>query len=93
MLMLKNEILDPILLRRTKDTRYVRLCLGHGRRWMCDENLMACWDTLGHCSAEDIMLPPRLVRLRQDRMDEKEDDFYQVRPLSLDHANTEGSKA
>jgi len=31
--------------------------------------------------AEDIMLPPRLVRLRQDRMDEKEEDFYQVHDL------------
>lgn len=49
MLTLKNEILDPLLLRRTKDTR-----------------------------AEDIMLPPRLVRLRHDRMDEREEDFYEA---------------
>lgn len=28
--------------------------------------------------AEDIMLPPRLVKLRQDKMDEKEEDFYQA---------------
>ena len=49
MLMLKNEILDPLLLRRTKDTR-----------------------------AEDIRLPPRLVRLRHDRMDEREEDFYEA---------------
>lgn len=24
------------------------------------------------------MLPPRLVKLRQDKMDEKEEDFYQA---------------
>jgi DNA repair protein RAD16 len=24
------------------------------------------------------MLPPRLVKLRQDRMDEREEDFYQA---------------
>ncbi|EWM25491.1 snf2 super family [Nannochloropsis gaditana] len=48
-LTLKNEILDPILLRRTKETR-----------------------------SEDIMLPPRLIKLRHDPMDEREEDFYQA---------------
>ncbi len=48
MLTLKNEILDPLLLRRTKDTR-----------------------------AADIMLPPRLVRVRALPLDEREADFYE----------------
>ena len=48
-LTLKNEILDPILLRRTKETR-----------------------------SQDIMLPPRLIKLRHDPMDEREEDFYQA---------------
>jgi DNA repair protein RAD16 len=49
MLQLKREILDKILLRRTKTTR-----------------------------SDDILLPPRLVRLRADRLDEREEDFYQA---------------
>ena len=49
MLKLKQQVLDEILLRRTKTTR-----------------------------AEDIQLPPRVVRVRQERLDEKEEDFYQA---------------
>eukprot|EP00607_Mallomonas_marina_P011056 CAMPEP_0182423774 /NCGR_PEP_ID=MMETSP1167-20130531/9858_1 /TAXON_ID=2988 /ORGANISM="Mallomonas Sp, Strain CCMP3275" /LENGTH=431 /DNA_ID=CAMNT_0024603047 /DNA_START=105 /DNA_END=1400 /DNA_ORIENTATION=+ len=49
MLKLKEQVLDEILLRRTKITR-----------------------------ADDIQLPPRLVRVRQEPMDEREDDFYQA---------------
>eukprot|EP01034_Spumella_vulgaris_P021514 gene21514-27549_t len=49
MLKLKQQILDEILLRRTKTTR-----------------------------ADDILLPPRVVRVRQERLDEKEEDFYQA---------------
>lgn len=49
MLKLKQQILDEILLRRTKTTR-----------------------------ADDILLPTRIVRLRQEKMDEKEEDFYQA---------------
>ena len=30
--------------------------------------------------AEDIELPIRIVKVRQDLLDEREDDFYQVRP-------------
>ena len=44
---LKREILDEILLRRTKQTR-----------------------------AEDIQLPPRIVRVRRERLDAQEEDFY-----------------
>jgi hypothetical protein len=49
MLKLKQQILDEILLRRTKTTR-----------------------------ADDILLPPRVVHVRQERLDEKEEDFYQA---------------
>lgn len=49
MLKLKQQVLDEILLRRTKTTR-----------------------------AEDIQLPPRVVKVRQERLDEKEEDFYQA---------------
>lgn len=49
MLKLKHQILDNILLRRTKTTR-----------------------------ADDIQLPMRIVQVRQERMDEKEEDFYQA---------------
>lgn len=47
MLKLKQQVLDEILLRRTKTTR-----------------------------AEDIQLPPRVVKVRQEKLDEKEEDFY-----------------
>ena len=43
MLRLKNEVLDEILLRRTKLTR-----------------------------ADDIQLPTRVVKVRRERLDEKE---------------------
>jgi DNA repair protein RAD16 len=49
MLELKDQVLDKILLRRTKTSR-----------------------------ADDIQLPPRIVRVRADNLDEKEDDFYQA---------------
>lgn len=49
MLKLKQQILDEILLRRTKTTR-----------------------------ADDIQLPMRIVKLRQEKLDEKEEDFYQA---------------
>jgi DNA repair protein RAD16 len=49
MLKLKHQILDNILLRRTKTTR-----------------------------ADDIQLPMRIVQVRQERLDEKEEDFYQA---------------
>eukprot|EP01038_Epipyxis_sp_PR26KG_P016128 gene16128-21919_t len=49
MLKLKQQVLDEILLRRTKTTR-----------------------------ADDIQLPPRIVKVRQERLDEKEEDFYQA---------------
>lgn len=49
MLKLKQQILDEILLRRTKITR-----------------------------AEDIQLPMRIVKVRQEKLDDKEDDFYQA---------------
>lgn len=47
MLKLKNEVLDEILLRRTKTLR-----------------------------ADDIQLPPRIVKVRKEALDEKEEDFY-----------------
>ncbi len=47
MLKLKNEVLDELLLRRTKTTR-----------------------------AEDIQLPPRIVRVRKECLDSFEEDFY-----------------
>lgn len=49
MLTLKNQILDEVLLRRTKTTR-----------------------------ADDIQLPPRIVRVAAGRLDEREEDFYQA---------------
>lgn len=49
MLTLKNEILDEVLLRRTKDTR-----------------------------ADDIQLPPRIVKVRVDTLDKFEEDFYEA---------------
>lgn len=49
MLTLKNEVLDEVLLRRTKDTR-----------------------------AEDIQLPPRIVKVRMDALDTFEEDFYEA---------------
>jgi DNA repair protein RAD16 len=49
MIVLKQQVLDEILLRRTKTSR-----------------------------ADDIQLPPRVVRVRQEKMDEKEEDFYQA---------------
>ena len=49
MLTLKNEILDEVLLRRTKDTR-----------------------------ADDIQLPPRIVKVRMDALDPFEEDFYEA---------------
>lgn len=49
MFTLKNQVLDEILLRRTKINR-----------------------------ADDIQLPMRVVRVRQEKLDEKEDDFYQA---------------
>jgi DNA repair protein RAD16 len=49
MLKLKQQILDEILLRRTKTTK-----------------------------ADDIQLPMRIVKLRQEKLDEKEEDFYQA---------------
>ena len=49
MLTLKNEVLDQVLLRRTKDTR-----------------------------AEDIQLPPRIVKVRMDSLDQFEEDFYEA---------------
>ena len=48
-LTLKNEVLDEVLLRRTKDTR-----------------------------AEDIQLPPRIVKVRMDSLDTFEEDFYEA---------------
>ncbi|CAM9901960.1 unnamed protein product [Ectocarpus sp. 12 AP-2014] len=48
-LRLKREVLDMILLRRTKSNR-----------------------------SNDICLPPRIVRVRQHRLDEREEDFYQA---------------
>eukprot|EP01032_Pedospumella_encystans_P014510 gene14510-16657_t len=47
MLKLKQQVLDEILLRRTKTTR-----------------------------AEDIQLPPRVVTVRSEKLDVKEEDFY-----------------
>eukprot|EP00605_Chrysophyceae_sp_TOSAG23-4_P001643 GSChrysophyteH1.ASY1.ANO1.1804.1 assembled CDS len=47
MLKLKSEVLDEILMRRTKETR-----------------------------ASDIQLPPRIVKVRRERLDENEEDFY-----------------
>ena len=47
MAVLKNEVLDLILLRRTKTQRQ-----------------------------DDIQLPPRVVRVRQDRLSPDEEDFY-----------------
>ena len=49
MLKLKEQLLDEILLRRTKTSR-----------------------------ATDIQLPPRIVKVRYDYLDEKEEDFYQA---------------
>jgi DNA repair protein RAD16 len=49
MLLLKNQILDNILLRRTKINR-----------------------------ADDIQLPMRVVKVRQEKLDDKEEDFYQA---------------
>ncbi|CEG45528.1 Nucleotide excision repair protein RAD16 [Plasmopara halstedii] len=46
---LYNEVLQHILLRRTKEGR-----------------------------ADDISLPPKLVRIRKDRLDERENDFYEA---------------
>lgn len=49
MLKLKTQVLDEILLRRTKNSR-----------------------------ADDIQLPLRIVRIRQEKLDKVEDDFYQA---------------
>eukprot|EP01041_Mallomonas_annulata_P005925 gene5925-11955_t len=49
MMKLKEQVLDEVLLRRTKTTR-----------------------------AEDIQLPPRLVRVRQELLNPQEEDFYQA---------------
>ncbi|TYZ61015.1 hypothetical protein PybrP1_009595 [[Pythium] brassicae (nom. inval.)] len=49
MLRLQNEVLQHILLRRTKEGR-----------------------------ADDICLPPKLVRIRKDHLDERENDFYEA---------------
>jgi hypothetical protein len=49
MIKLKEQILDEVLLRRTKVTR-----------------------------ADDIQLPTRIVKVRRDCLDEKEEDFYQA---------------
>ncbi|DAZ93932.1 TPA: hypothetical protein N0F65_012878 [Lagenidium giganteum] len=49
MLRLQNEVLQHILLRRTKEGR-----------------------------ADDICLPPKLVRVRKDHLDERENDFYEA---------------
>ncbi|KAF1326725.1 Atp-dependent helicase, partial [Globisporangium splendens] len=49
MLRLQNEVLQHILLRRTKEGR-----------------------------ADDICLPPKLIRIRKDRLDERENDFYEA---------------
>lgn len=49
MLKLKQQVLDEILLRRTKTSR-----------------------------ADDIQLPMRVVKVRQERLDDKEEDFYQA---------------
>jgi DNA repair protein RAD16 len=49
MLKLKTNILDEILLRRTKTTRF-----------------------------EDIQLPPRIVTVRTEKLDVKENDFYEA---------------
>lgn len=49
MMLLKNQILDNILLRRTKINR-----------------------------ADDIQLPLRVVKVRQEKLDDKEEDFYQA---------------
>eukprot|EP00644_Phytophthora_capsici_P015775 jgi/Phyca11/577126/estExt2_Genewise1.C_PHYCAscaffold_1020080 len=46
---LQNDVLQHILLRRTKEGR-----------------------------ADDISLPPKLVRIRKDRLDERENDFYEA---------------
>lgn len=48
MLRLKHEVLDKILLRRTKEGR-----------------------------SADILLPPKTIVLRKDRLDKYEEDFYQ----------------
>ena len=47
MLKLKNEVLDEILMRRTKTLR-----------------------------ADDVQLPPRIVKVRKERLDAREDDVY-----------------
>jgi len=49
MLKLKEQVLDEILLRRTKTTR-----------------------------ADDIQLPPRIVKVRRELLDEREEDFYEA---------------
>ena len=49
MLKLKEQVLDEILLRRTKTTR-----------------------------ADDIQLPPRIVKVRRELLDEREADFYEA---------------
>ena len=49
MLHLKTQVLDEVLLRRTKTSR-----------------------------ADDIQLPPRVVKVRQERLDDKEEDFYEA---------------
>jgi len=49
MLTLKEQVLDEILLRRTKNTR-----------------------------SSDIQLPQRIVKVRMDKMDLQEEDFYQA---------------
>ncbi|CAI5746657.1 unnamed protein product [Peronospora destructor] len=46
---LQNDVLQHILLRRTKE---------------------GC--------ADDILLPPKLVRIRKDRLDDRENDFYEA---------------
>ncbi|CAI5724884.1 unnamed protein product [Peronospora effusa] len=46
---LQNDVLQHILLRRTKEGR-----------------------------ADDISLPPKLVRIRKDRLDDREKDFYEA---------------
>ncbi|KAG7377159.1 hypothetical protein PHYPSEUDO_012067 [Phytophthora pseudosyringae] len=46
---LQNDVLQHILLRRTKEGR-----------------------------SDDISLPPKLVRIRKDRLDERENDFYEA---------------
>ena len=49
MMKLKNQVLDEILLRRTKTNR-----------------------------ADDIQLPLRVVKVRQEKLGDKEEDFYQA---------------